>query len=82
MSGLSSASGLHARAVARAGPELAEECASLAQPPPIVGEALVTGGYALYSRHVLHLIAPKSESHIEKLRLCYDRALGLAKANG
>ena len=67
-----------------AGPELAAECATLGGCP--TGEALITKGYHLPARHVIHTVGPvwrgghKGED--EALAACYRNSLALAEDHG
>lgn len=63
-----------------AGPGLYEECKQLAPIKP--GEAVITGGYNLPNRYVIHCLGPvygvdKPEAEI--LARCYENALKLAE---
>jgi len=63
-----------------AGPELAEECRSLAPIKP--GEAVLTGGYNLPNQHIIHVLGPvygKDKPENELLAACYRSALQLAE---
>lgn len=63
-----------------AGPRLLEECRALGGCP--TGEARITGGHELPSRHVIHAVGPRwrggDRGEPELLRSCYVRALDLA----
>jgi len=62
-----------------AGPELAEECRPLAPIKP--GEAVITGGYNLPNRYVIHCLGPVygvDKPEDELLARCYRNALQLA----
>ena len=67
-----------------AGPELDRECSQL--PRLGLGSAVVTGGYNLPAKHVIHTVGPKwcggksGESII--LRSCYTESLKLAVKHG
>ena len=65
-----------------AGPGLLEECRTLNGCK--TGEAKITGGYNLPSKHVIHTVGPiysGSISDAEDLRNCYWNSLEVAKAN-
>ncbi|RDV82306.1 macro domain-containing protein [Ammonifex thiophilus] len=66
-----------------AGPELEEECRSLAPISP--GEAVITGAYRLPNRYVIHCLGPRygvDEPAAELLAACYRNALRLAEEKG
>ncbi len=67
-----------------AGPELLEECRGLNGCP--TGEAIITGGYKLPARHVIHTVGPiwKGGGSKERVLLasCYRRSLQCAAENG
>ncbi len=66
-----------------AGPELAREGAALAPIRP--GQAVITGGYALPNRHVIHCLGPVYGRDVPSDRLlasCYSEALRLAEEHG
>lgn len=66
-----------------AGPELAVACRPLAPIRP--GEAVLTPGFRLPSRHVIHCLGPVfgvDEPAAEILRSCYRRILGLCEQHG
>ncbi len=64
----------------RAGPELERECRHLA--PCETGDARITGGHKLPTRHVIHAVGPiyggGSSDEERQLALCYERSLELA----
>lgn len=64
-----------------AGPKLKEECRTLGGCP--TGQARITGGYNLPSRHVIHTVGPIYEGGHEGeaalLRSCYVESLTLAR---
>ncbi len=68
----------------RAGPELAQACASLGGCP--TGEARLTDGYQLKAKHVIHAVGPvwnggdRNEEAL--LAGCYRHSLELAQAAG
>ncbi|GFZ75690.1 O-acetyl-ADP-ribose deacetylase [Compostibacillus humi] len=74
-----------------AGEELLEECKMIRKEKlhgdylP-TGEAVITKGYNLPAKYVIHTVGPiwtgKSETEEMKLRNCYDNALQLAKERG
>jgi len=64
-----------------AGPKLLEECRTLGGCPP--GEALITGGYNLPARYVIHTVGPifhmMDPGQAERLLIrCYENSLKLA----
>lgn len=66
----------------QAGPGLYEECRALAPIRP--GEAVITGGYRLPNRVVIHCLGPvygRDEPAAALLGTCYERALALAEAH-
>ena len=66
-----------------AGPDLADECRALAPIEP--GEAVITGGYQLPNRHVIHCLGPRwgiDRPEEELLAGCYREALRLADRHG
>jgi O-acetyl-ADP-ribose deacetylase (regulator of RNase III) len=66
-----------------AGPGLAAECRPLA--PIVPGAAVLTGGYGLPNRWVIHCLGPvygRDEPAAELLAACYRNALQLAGAQG
>ena len=65
-----------------AGPRLEEECRLLAPIKP--GEAVISGGYNLPNRHVIHCLGPvygRDRPEAELLANCYRNALRLAEEN-
>jgi O-acetyl-ADP-ribose deacetylase (regulator of RNase III) len=66
-----------------AGPELANECRSLAPIRP--GQAVITRAYGLPNRHVIHCLGPvygRDEPAADLLASCYRNALDLADQIG
>ena len=67
-----------------AGPALDEECASLA--PLGLGQAVITGGYALPCKYVIHTSGPRWRGGLQGesiiLRSCYVESLKLAAKYG
>jgi len=67
-----------------AGPELLNECRKLGGCP--TGEARITLGYRLPSKHVIHTVGPiwhgGRSGEDELLRKCYQNSLDLAEDNG
>jgi O-acetyl-ADP-ribose deacetylase (regulator of RNase III) len=66
-----------------AGPELAEACRPLAPIRP--GEAVITAGYRLPNRYVIHCLGPvwgRDEPADALLACCYRNALALADEKG
>ena len=67
-----------------AGPQLWEECRRIGQCDP--GEAVITGGYKLPARHVIHTVGPIWEGgdrdEPATLARCYANSLRLAAGNG
>eukprot|EP00640_Fibrocapsa_japonica_P004016 CAMPEP_0113935190 /NCGR_PEP_ID=MMETSP1339-20121228/2395_1 /TAXON_ID=94617 /ORGANISM="Fibrocapsa japonica" /LENGTH=221 /DNA_ID=CAMNT_0000937257 /DNA_START=51 /DNA_END=716 /DNA_ORIENTATION=+ /assembly_acc=CAM_ASM_000762 len=62
-----------------AGPELAEECATLGGCS--TGKAKITQGYKLPAKHVLHAVGPIGESP-RALQSCYQSVLDLCVEHG
>ncbi len=66
-----------------AGPELAQECASLGG--CATGEAKITAGYGLPALHVIHAVGPVwhggDKGEADLLAACYRRSLEVAQAN-
>lgn len=68
----------------KAGPELNEDLYRIGRCPP--GQAVITRGYRLPARYVIHTVAPiwrlptseRDEQQQAVLASCYDSALGLA----
>ncbi len=66
-----------------AGPALDQACRPLAPIRP--GEAVVTDGFELPNRHIIHCLGPvygRDEPAAELLASCYREALTLAEAQG
>jgi O-acetyl-ADP-ribose deacetylase (regulator of RNase III) len=67
-----------------AGPELAESSRALAPCP--TGEAVITPGFRLRARHVIHTVGPVWSGGLagepERLASCYERSLALAGTAG
>ncbi|HEY7295146.1 MAG TPA: O-acetyl-ADP-ribose deacetylase [Dehalococcoidia bacterium] len=67
-----------------AGPDLREECRKLGGCAP--GEAVITGGYRLPARYVMHTVGPVWEGggfgEEETLASCYRRCIELAQEHG
>ena len=67
-----------------AGPELAEACRGLRGCP--VGDAKITGGYALPAKHIIHTVGPVYEGggrgEARLLASCYRRCLEVANEKG
>jgi len=59
-----------------AGPQLVEECRTLHGCP--TGQAKITAGYRLPSKHVIHTVGPIGENE-EALRSCYENVLKIVK---
>lgn len=61
--------------------ELQRECDSIGYCP--VGEAVITNGYKLYAKYIIHAVGPiwAGGNHNEEKLLysCYEKSLGLAK---
>jgi O-acetyl-ADP-ribose deacetylase (regulator of RNase III) len=68
----------------RAGPELLEECRRIGGCP--IGGAVITGGYRLRAKHVIHAVGPVWErgkmNEAELLRSAYERSLEVAVEHG
>ncbi|GFU01334.1 ADP-ribose glycohydrolase MACROD1 [Nephila pilipes] len=62
-----------------AGKSLLAECITLNGCP--TGDAKITGGYKLPSKHVIHTVGPVGEKP-DLLKNCYLNSLNLAKENG
>lgn len=64
-----------------AGPELLAECRRIGGCP--TGQAVITGGYRLPARHVIHTVGPVwaggSRGEPELLAACYRNSLALAR---
>ncbi len=69
---------------AKAGPKLLEECRTIGWCAP--GDAVITGGYELKARHVIHAVGPIWEkgkaNEATWLRSAYERSLALAVLHG
>jgi O-acetyl-ADP-ribose deacetylase len=67
-----------------AGPELVRASMTLAPCPP--GEAVITPGFRLPARYVIHAVGPVwhdgTHGEAERLRSTYDRSFALALAQG
>ena len=67
-----------------AGPGLLDECRAIGGCP--TGEAVMTGGYRLPAKHVIHTVGPvwRDGDHGEPalLRACYRNCLALAERQG
>jgi O-acetyl-ADP-ribose deacetylase len=68
----------------KAGPKLLDECREIGGCP--MGGAVITGGYALKARHVIHAVGPVWERgrlhEAELLASAYEQSLSLAVAHG
>ena len=66
-----------------AGPDLLEECRGIGGCKP--GEAVLTGGYNLPAKHVIHTVGPVwrggAHGEVETLAHCYRNSLTLAAAH-
>jgi O-acetyl-ADP-ribose deacetylase (regulator of RNase III) len=66
-----------------AGPELLAECRTIGGCP--TGDAMITKGYRLPARHVIHAVGPVwhggSRGEADALHACYRRALELCQAH-
>lgn len=82
-SGLAPGSGVSGAIHKAAGKELEEECKK--HRPVEEGEAVITKGYNLKAKYVIHTVAPKyylnQENREELLRSCYRTSLRLADEN-
>lgn len=76
---LSTGSGVNGSIHSRAGPELLEECQTIGVCD--VGEAVLTKGYDLPAKHVIHTVGPQGQElgRDEALSDCYRACLRLAK---
>ena len=67
-----------------AGPRLLEECRAIGGCP--TGEAVITRGYRLPARHVIHTVGPVwrggDQGEPQLLRACYRNCLQLAEREG
>jgi O-acetyl-ADP-ribose deacetylase (regulator of RNase III) len=65
-----------------AGPELQDACRKLGRCPP--GSAVITGGFRLHARHIIHVVGPVwtggSNHEDQTLASCFNSALDLARA--
>jgi O-acetyl-ADP-ribose deacetylase (regulator of RNase III) len=80
--GLRSGGGVAGAIHRAAGPGLEEEARPLAPIRP--GEAVITGGYDLPNRHVIHTLGPvygQDRPEAELLANCYRNSLALAEEN-
>lgn len=82
-SSLRMGSGLSGAIHRAAGPKLYEECSQYGTLNP--GEAIITKGYNLLSKHVIHTVAPKwylnGPSREKELKSCYIESMKLAEEN-
>lgn len=65
-----------------AGPELYDECRSLA--PINTGEAVITGGYKLPNKYVIHTLGPvyhADKNPVDRLADSYSNSIKLAEEN-
>jgi len=62
-----------------AGPELLKECQSIGGCP--TGSAVITKGYKLSAKHVIHTVGPQKENP-DQLRSCYTNSLALLEQYG
>ena len=67
-----------------AGPDLLAECRTIGGCP--TGEAVITGGYRLPARYVIHTVGPVwhggGQGEADLLRACYRNCMRLAGENG
>ena len=67
-----------------AGPELLDECRAIGGCP--TGQAVITGGYRLPARHVIHTVGPiwhgGEQGEADLLRACYRNSMALAAEQG
>jgi len=62
-----------------AGSALEDECRQMNGCP--TGQTVITNGYELYAKKVLHSVGPTDGNH-DKLRSCYETCLDVAEKNG
>jgi O-acetyl-ADP-ribose deacetylase (regulator of RNase III) len=83
-SGLGGGGGVDGAIHRAAGPELARASRALAPCPP--GDAVLTPGFGLRARYVIHAVGPVwidgESGEPELLRSAYDRSFALARAQG
>jgi O-acetyl-ADP-ribose deacetylase (regulator of RNase III) len=81
-SGLAGGGGVDGATHRTAGPELARASRALAPCPP--GDAVITPGFRLRARYVIHAVGPVwidgESGEPETLRSAYDRSFALARA--
>ena len=67
-----------------AGPELLDECRAIGGCP--TGQAVMTNGYRLPARHVIHTVGPiwhgGEQGEADLLRACYRNSMALAAEQG
>jgi O-acetyl-ADP-ribose deacetylase (regulator of RNase III) len=67
-----------------AGPELEQECRAIGRCP--TGSAVITKGYALKARHVIHAVGPRwqggTRGEAELLKSCYANIFYIIKERG
>jgi len=87
-SGLMGGGGVDGAIHRRAGPQLLKECKEIRKsefPKGLpTGKAVITGGYGLPARHVIHTVGPvysRREDRSELLRSCFRESLALAEHN-
>ncbi len=87
-SGLMGGGGVDGAIHRRAGPRLLEECKEIRRtkyPEGLpTGKAVITGGYNLSAKHVIHTVGPvyrRGEDRSELLTSCFAESLTLAEEN-
>jgi len=81
--GLCAGGGICGAIHSAAGPELSEACMKIGSAPVRcrTGETVITPGFSLQARYVLHTVGPTCED-AEKLQSCYSSTLNVAAESG